>query len=112
MKVEVFYFEGCPNHQAAVQRVKEILREEGLAAEVIEVNVPDQKTATRLGFLGSPTIRVNGLDVEPSARSCRDAGMTCRTYVEHGRRVGLPSRNLVRTALKQAQVDASGADQS
>jgi len=54
MKIEVLYFEGCPNHRPAVERVKEALKEEALAGEVVEVNVPDEAAAQALGFLGSP----------------------------------------------------------
>ncbi|MBI4465431.1 MAG: cation transporter [Acidobacteria bacterium] len=104
MKIEVLYFEGCPNHRPAVKRVKELLKEMGLKAEVIEVNVPNEATARRVGFLGSPTIRINGLDVEPPARSSTQFGMMCRTYSEGGRREGMPSRELIRQALKIAQI--------
>ncbi len=104
MKVEVLYFEGCPNHQPAVKRVKELLKEMGQKSEVVEVNVPDEATARRVGFLGSPTIRINGLDIEPAARSSTQFGMLCRTYSEGGRREGMPSRELIRQALKTAQI--------
>lgn len=109
MKTEILYFEGCPNHRPAVERVREVLKEEGLTAEFVEVNVPDETAARSLGFLGSPTIRVNGLDVEPAARSVKQFGMMCRTYTEGGRREGLPSRELIRTALREAVKDASAA---
>jgi hypothetical protein len=111
MKVEVFYFEGCPNHGPAVQRVKEILEEDGVAAEVMEVNVPDQATALVLGFLGSPTIRIGGLDVEPAARSSRNYGMTCRTYLDNGKRQGLPSRDVIRASIKEALAKGSRASE-
>lgn len=64
MKVEVFYFDGCVNHRLAVERVQEVLREEGLEAEVAETKVSDRAAAQAVGFLGSPTVRVDGLDVE------------------------------------------------
>lgn len=102
MKVELFYFEGCPNHGPTVQRVKEILKEEGVAAEVIEVNVPNQATALAVGFQGSPSIRIDGLDVEPTARSSQNYGMSCRTYWDSGKREGLPSRDVIRAAIKEA----------
>ena len=102
MKVEVFYFDGCPNHGSVVQRLKEILKEDGVTAEVIEVNVPNQATALALGFLGSPSIRIDGLDLEPAARSSRNYGMTCRTYLDNGKRQGLPSRNVIRAAIREA----------
>src|SRR5450759_1037351 len=109
MKTEILYFEGCPNHRPAVERVREVLKEEGLTAEVVEVNVSDEAAARPLGFLGSPTIRVNGLDVEPPARSSKQFGMLCRTYTEDGRREGLPSRELIRKALREAVEEASAA---
>ncbi len=64
-KVEILYFEGCPNHRPAVECVHEVLRQEGLSAEVQELEVPDAEAAQRFRFLGSPSIRVNGVDVEP-----------------------------------------------
>lgn len=105
MKVAVLYFEGCPNHRAAMERVREALEEEGLAAEVVEVNVPDETAANSLGFLGSPTIRVNGLDIESLARAPRQFGMMCRTYIEGGRREGLPPLEWIRKALREASVE-------
>ena len=74
MKIEVLYFDGCPNHKPAVERVQHLLREEGAVAEVVEVNVSDASIAQKVGFLGSPSIRVNQLDVEPEARAARDYG--------------------------------------
>jgi copper chaperone CopZ len=104
MKIEFLYFDGCPNHLLMLERVKECLDLEGLAAEVVEVNVPDDPTARSLGFLGSPTVRIEGLDIEPSARLSKEFGMMCRTYTdtEGCTRVGLPSRQLIQTALREA----------
>ena len=47
MKIEVLYFDGCPNHEPAVERIQELLREEGVSAEVVEVNVRDADTAQK-----------------------------------------------------------------
>ena len=101
MKIEVLYFDGCPNHKPAVERVRRLLGEEGLSAEVLEVNVSDLSSAQEIGFLGSPSIRVNGLDVEPEARGVRAYGMMCRTYRVNDRREGLPSREMLRQAIRQ-----------
>ena len=112
MKIELFYFDGCPNHQPAVERVKEVLKEDGVTAEINEIHVSDPATAQALRFLGSPTLRIDGLDVEPSARSHSDYGMMCRTYVENGRREGLPSRGLIRAAIKEALAKGSSSSES
>jgi copper chaperone CopZ len=111
MKIEVLYFEGCPNHSVAVERIEEILREEGIAAEVSGVNIRDASTAEGVGFLGSPSIRVNGVDVEPEARSVREYGMMCRTYMVNGRREGLPSREMIQQAIREVQSGMPPAEQ-
>jgi hypothetical protein len=102
MKIEVLYFSGCPNHAPAVERLKEALRDEGLSCEIAEIEVPDAETAQRLRFLGSPSIRVNSLDIEPEARSRAVFGMMCRTYTHACGTSGLPSRELIRSALRGA----------
>ena len=107
MKIEVLYFSGCPNHAPAVERLKEALRDEGLSCEIAEIEVPDAETAQRLRFLGSPSIRVDGLDVEPEARSRAVFGMMCRTYTDPRGTSGLPSRELMRSALREVAAPVS-----
>jgi len=111
MKIEVLYFDGCPNRAPAVERLREVLKEEGLTVETIEINVTDQATAQAVEFLGSPTIRIDGLDVEASARSSRTYGMTCRTYLNSGKREGVPSRDVIRSAIKEALAKDSRANE-
>jgi MerT mercuric transport protein len=101
MKIEVLYFDGCPNHKPAVERVQQLLHEEGVSAEMVEVNVSDESIARKVGFLGSPSLRVNGLDVEPEARTAHEYGMMCRTYAVNGKREGLPSREILRQAIRE-----------
>jgi hypothetical protein len=103
MKVEIFYFSGCPNHVPAVDRVREVLAQEGTPAEMIEVEVKDAATAQQVGFLGSPSIRVNGQDVEPAVRGARAFGMMCRTYIDGGQRAGVPPPDWIRAALREAK---------
>jgi copper chaperone CopZ len=108
MRIEILYFEGCPNHRAAVERVREILEEESVTAEIIEVAVPDEASAQGHGFLGSPTLRIDGVDVEPGARSSKAFGMACRTYLEAGKRVGVPPRDWIRKAVREGARNVRG----
>lgn len=101
MKVEVFYFQGCPNHKPAVERVNAVLKEQGIVATVAQVEVPDAESAKAVGFLGSPTIRVNGLDIDRESRSLKGVGFACRCYAG-----GLPSEDMIRAALLEAQGEA------
>lgn len=110
MKVEVLYFSGCPNHKPAVERVNEALRAEGMSAEVAEIDVTDAETAQRVKFLGSPSIRVDGLDIEPEARSAKEFGLMCRTYAVNGRREGLPSSDMLLRAIRDANSGVSNSD--
>ena len=68
MKIEILYLDGCPHFPATVASVKRCLGQFGLIFPVIETRVTDQDMAVKVGFVGSPTIRINGLDIEPSAR--------------------------------------------
>ena len=102
MKVEVFYIDGCPNRQPAVERVNELLQGFRLTGNVLEVQVTDSASAIAARFLGSPTIHVNGIDVEPSSRTSDQLGLMCRTYVDGSQRDGLPSAELIRRALLEA----------
>jgi len=103
MKVEIFYFSGCPNHVPAIDGVREALRLEGARGDMVEVEVKDAAVAQQVGFLGSPTIRVDGQDVEPAARAASDFGMTCRTYIDRGQRTGVPPLEWIRAAVREAK---------
>jgi len=98
MRIEVLYFEGCPNYLPAVERLRTVLRQEGLPVDVFEIEVKDESVVKALKFFGSPTIRVNGLDIEADSRGVEETGFACRRYSG-----GLPSEEMIRTALKEAR---------
>ena len=75
--------------------------------KVLEVIITTPKMAESFRFLGSPTVLVNGLDVEPSARNSDQIGFGCRTYTSGDRRVGIPGEDLIRAALVEAQSQSS-----
>ena len=101
MNIEILYFDECPNHGPTVERVKEALRQEGRTAQLVEVNVRDEATAQAMRFLGSPTVQIDGMDIEATARSSKDFGVMCRTYGDSGNRAGIPPINLIRAALRE-----------
>jgi mercuric ion transport protein len=101
MKVEVLYIAECPHHKPAVEQAREALRAAGMPEIVEEVEVHTKADAEACRFLGSPTVRVNGLDVEPEARGVQHFGFGCRSYLENGVRSGSPSRDLIERALQE-----------
>ena len=100
--VEILYFDGCPNHEAALALVEQVDSELGAGAEVRLVSVPDQATAERLRFLGSPTIRVNGIDVDPHRERRADYALSCRVFRTEYGPTGQPDERWIRDALASA----------
>jgi hypothetical protein len=94
-KVEVLYFEGCPNRDATAQLARQVIRDLGVEAEITEVEVANVEDAQRLRFLGSPTVQVDGVDIEPGAGSSTDYAFACRVYGD----TGVPPREMLVAAL-------------
>src|SRR5262249_54434392 len=92
----------CPNYRKAAQLLQEILRENGLPPEISEIPITDPAQAQALAFPGSPTIRVDGNDVDPTLPGRPYCGLSCRTYVVDGKLKGVPSHDMVRQAIRSA----------
>jgi hypothetical protein len=102
--VELLITSNCPHRDAALALVRRICGQLDGQAEIRLVEVADQPAAQRLRFLGSPTIRVNGRDIEPGAERNDEYVCGCRLYRgEHSLR-GLPEEAWLRQALQNAQV--------
>lgn len=97
MKIDVLFFGGCPNHAPTVELVRDVVRELEVNAEVCEVEVKTEQEAESLRFLGSPTVQVEGVDIEPARRDDSIHAMSCRMYGASG----VPPRELVVSALKE-----------
>jgi hypothetical protein len=78
--VELLYFDGCLNHEALLPHLQEIIDRAGVHATIEQTRVDDDAAAQSHRFLGSPTVRVNGRDVEPGADQRDDFGIKCRLY--------------------------------
>ena len=101
--LEVLYFDGCPNHAPAQALVERIGAELRVDVEIKLVNVFDPDTAVRERFLGSPSIRVDGRDIEPGAETRTDYVLACRVYhTDHGTS-GQPDERWLRDALRSGR---------
>ena len=98
MRIEVLYTPGCPNYLPAVERIERVLASESLRAEIRSVAVSSDAEAIELMFPGSPTIRVDGEDVEPDQTIT--PGLKCRLYANLS---GVPSEEMLRLALSRAK---------
>jgi len=103
--IEILYFDGCPNHEQLVEHLPSLLQADGITANIELRRITDEETAVAERFLGSPTIRVNGRDVEPDAAEREDYGMKCRMYRTETGLTGTPSDELILNAFAQDQPD-------
>jgi hypothetical protein len=107
MRVELLYFDGCPNHEELLPELRGLLAEQGLADEVELRRVETVEDAGRERFLGSPTVRIDGWDVEPGAGGRQDFGLKCRLYRLAGVTSGVPPRDLIAAPIRSAREGAS-----
>ncbi|HKH15537.1 MAG TPA: hypothetical protein VKA47_12870 [Solirubrobacterales bacterium] len=100
--VELLWWEGCPSTDEALAMLREEMAALGLDPHAIDVReVSTDADAQREEFVGSPTIRVDGRDVQPLAQE--PVGLTCRVYrLADGRISPLPDRGEVRQTLRDA----------
>ncbi len=98
MIIEILYVPGCPNYEPAVELVRKTLLAEAVQGGVRGVAINSQAEAKALLFPGSPTIRINGNDVE--AQPGTTPSLACRLYAN---RSGLPSEEMLRAAISAAK---------
>ena len=98
-RVELFAFEGCPNVDVALQRVHAAVLAANVKAHITVTRIRNDEEAARLRFLGSPTVRVEGIDVEPAAAMRYDFGMQCRVYLVDGGFDGAPPIHWIEAAV-------------
>jgi hypothetical protein len=101
--VELLTTPDCPHRDAALALVQRVCGQLDGQAEVQVIEVADQPAAEQARFLGSPTIRVNGRDIEPGAERNYEYVHGCRLYRGRHSLRGLPEEAWLRQALQQAQ---------
>lgn len=99
-QIEFFFWEDCPSHPEAWTRLQQVMTEVGVEAPVERIEVLTDADAERLRFPGSPTIRVDGVDIDPAGAAQMGTALTCRVYrLEDGRFSPVPSKEMIHRAL-------------
>jgi hypothetical protein len=96
--IELLYFDGCPNQARLLPTLERIAERARAELRLRRVETPE--AAERERFLGSPTVRVNGVDVDPTAAKRDDFGIKCRIYRSADGVSPLPPKHWIRAALK------------
>jgi hypothetical protein len=102
-RVEVLTFDGCPHGERTFERARAAIAAANVAADLRLVRVTSEEEALRLRFLGSPTVRVNGADVDPTAAERDDYGIHCRVYSVEGRLEGAPPLEWIVASLRRGE---------
>ena len=101
-RVELLWFHDCPNHPAARALLDELLGALAPGATVDEIDATDPAVAQRHRFPGSPTIRIDGRDVDPSFQDPGDYTPRCRLYRTSAGLGGLPERAWIEAAIVES----------
>jgi hypothetical protein len=98
--VEFLWFAGCPGHLPARALLDEVIAELAPGTVVIDIDAGDPAVAADHRFAGSPTIRVDGRDIDPGFTDPGDYTPRCRLFrTDHGL-VGVPERRWIEDALR------------
>lgn len=100
--IEILYFDGCPNVDLARKMVTDVVNQAGAKAQIAMVKIESNDDAEAKQFVGSPSIRVTGKDVDPMDDNNLQYSMRCRVYFTSDGMSGLPSRTKVLAAIEQA----------
>ena len=98
--IEVLYTEDCPFWREVTETIEEVLKESKIKALVKRVRVSSEDEAKRLRFPGSPTVRINGVDVDPMFKETTGA-IGCRVYMYQGKMYEFPPKDMIAKAVKR-----------
>jgi hypothetical protein len=99
VRIDFLFWRECPSHPEARALLREVMEERNVEADLVEHEVLTQGEAEELAFPGSPTIRVDGRDIDPGGAGGRPS-LTCRIYhLPDGRSSPVPSREQLEEAL-------------
>ncbi len=93
IKIEIQHFDDCPNSPKLIQRVKEAIKYYVKNIQYEEILVTSNEEAQRIGFRGSPTLLINGKDIEDLPVP-KEPALMCRFYSD-----GLPSVDAIKKVL-------------
>jgi hypothetical protein len=102
MLVQFLWFDDCPNHQATRALLQDVLSTAGLDLNIEDIDASDPEAADALRFPGSPTIRIDGRDIEPGFVDPQDYAPRCRVYSTSNGLRGVPERAWIEVAIDAA----------
>lgn len=102
MKIRFLYIEGCPHAEEALNLLRQVLDEKGINEEIEIIEIKCAEDAKRYNFLGSPSIQINGIDIEKDRRN-EQPTFGCRVYRAKKGYKGIPPKEMIIKAIEEAE---------
>ena len=101
MKIELYHTDTCPSWKKALEVLNITLKKMKIDHKVEIILVRNQKEAEKYKFVGSPTIRIGGKDIDPMAKNFRKFSVTmCRTFYYNEKISDHPTEGMITDFLK------------
>ena len=102
LNIQLIYYEKCPGSKFALANLQDIMAEENIKDKIHIFILSEEQEAKNLRITGSPTIRINNKDVDPSLEKSATFSLKCRSYSCNGKVTGWPDKELIRRSLREA----------
>lgn len=100
MTIELLHTKGCQGYHKALDELEDAMADMGLEPRCDIRLVRTQEEAQQLKFFGSPTLRINGKDIDPKAETMTRFGVnTCRPYFWKGKAYDYPPKEMILEGL-------------
>lgn len=105
LNIQFLFYKECPSYKLAYINLEEALKEEEIEEWIQIIKVENEQEAKNLQLSGSPTIRINGIDIDPASINTKNYGIHCRNYSINGKSTGWPDKVLIKQAIQKAKGD-------
>ncbi|MFB6262908.1 MAG: DUF2703 domain-containing protein [Bradymonadaceae bacterium] len=102
MQIEILCIDGCPHVDETRELVGDVVAQLGVEADIETVEVSTDRQARELDFRGSPSVRVDGTDIQPDVDERTTVGRGCRVYSTSDGTSGVPPKEMVASAVHEA----------
>ncbi len=103
VKIVILFIENCPGVKPTTKHIKDIIADEAINAEINLILIETPEDARRLHFTGSPSVRINGMDIEANIIGNKDYGLRSRLYYIDGKQSSYPSKSMIKDAVKKVE---------
>jgi len=107
MKIEILYILDCPWREKTKELIKKVLKKFRVNADIREILIDSDEKARKYNFIGSPSVRINGKDIEEKVNKevqfvKKECSRCCRIYFQKGKLYPYPPKEMIEEAIKNS----------